>query len=491
MLHILVLLALLAVVSHAQLHPRPRQVTAAAAALSPSVSPAPSASGIATASASQPIVSGSVPNGTLAPNASVVPPPTFPITLLSTNPTAIPLPSIVPNASTQATVPLDTTYAAGAIPTGVPGAPPLPDISTLNPANYPPLDRPPPTDTAFVQQAIAQVNASGFSIPSIPVNQLGGCPANPAAVADPNRCWWTCSQCTRSTDIITCPDKMTWGSTFDDGPSPYTPNLVQYLDQQNIKTTFFVVGSRVISRPDYLRSQYMGGHHIAAHTWSHTALTTQTNEEIIAEFAWSKKVIKDVLGVTPIYIRPPYGDIDDRVRAIAAAMQLTIIIWTSGNASNHINYDTNDFNIDAGTVSASGVINNFTNILNNASTLQTGFIVLEHDLFQQSVDLAVGYTIPQAIAMKLTLKPVINCLNKPLSDAYLETNDNGTNPLPTAVGTSIIAGAASTLSPGAPGSTSASSRGNGAVQVRGGAGAGVVAAAQVFALGVIGAVAAL
>jgi peptidoglycan/xylan/chitin deacetylase (PgdA/CDA1 family) len=54
----------------------------------------------------------------------------------------------------------------------------------------------------------------------------------------------------------------------------------------------------------------MGQHQIAVHTWSHTSLTTQTNEEIIAELGWSKKVIKDVLGVTPNTMRPPYGDIE-------------------------------------------------------------------------------------------------------------------------------------------------------------------------------------
>jgi hypothetical protein len=67
---------------------------------------------------------------------------------------------------------------------------------------------------------------------------------------------------------------------------------------------------RVISFPAMLQSQYMGQHQISVHTWSHTALTTQTNEEIIAELGWSKQVIKDTLGVTPNTMRPPYGDIE-------------------------------------------------------------------------------------------------------------------------------------------------------------------------------------
>ena len=42
----------------------------------------------------------------------------------------------------------------------------------------------------------------------------------------------------------------------------------------------------------------------------HPYLTTLTNEQIIAELGWTKKVIYDVLGVTPLYMRPPYGDIE-------------------------------------------------------------------------------------------------------------------------------------------------------------------------------------
>ena len=75
--------------------------------------------------------------------------------------------------------------------------------------------------------------------------------------------------------------------------------------------------------------------------------------------------------------------------------------------------------------------------MGNATTLDTGFIVLEHDLFAQTVDLATGYILPAALASNpaLNITPVISCLNKPMADAYLETNDNATNPLPTASST--------------------------------------------------------
>jgi hypothetical protein len=61
--------------------------------------------------------------------------------------------------------------------------------------------------------------------------------------------------------------------------------------------------------------------------------------------------------------------------------------------------------------------------------LSTGFIVLEHDLFEQTVDLATGYILPDALAHQPAFKiePVITCLGKPLADAYIETNDNSSN----------------------------------------------------------------
>lgn len=83
----------------------------------------------------------------------------------------------------------------------------------------------------------------------------------------------------------------------------------------------------------------MDQHQIAVHTWSHPSMTTVSTEGVIAELGWSKKVIKDVLGVTPVYWRPPYGDIDDRVRAIGLAMGLTPIMWT--RISPEATFDTN------------------------------------------------------------------------------------------------------------------------------------------------------
>ncbi|KAH7101373.1 glycoside hydrolase/deacetylase [Auriculariales sp. MPI-PUGE-AT-0066] len=335
----------------------------------------------------------------------------------------MPLESIVPasQVSSQPSVPLPST-AAGAKPSGLPNAPAIPSLSSWNPSKYPTSDKPPPTNSPEVVEWIDQVRNSGVVIPNIAPFAAGdgmcAIPANAGRVGNATECWWTCGHCERKTDIVNCKQRMTWGSSFDDGPAPDTPRLLQYLEREKLKTTFFVVGSRVKDRPNMVQTAYALGHTVGVHTWSHTSLTTQTTEAIIAELGWSKQIVKDATGVTPYYFRPPYGDIDDRVRAIAYAMDLVPVIWTVAGGQS---YDTFDWEVPGGMKTAVDSVNQFLTILSHASALPTGFIVLEHDLWWEQVELAVGYFLPSARAEKFTVTSINACNNQPLAGMYVET----------------------------------------------------------------------
>jgi len=184
----------------------------------------------------------------------------------------------------------------------------------------------------------------------------------------------------------------------------------------------------VIERPAVLVEEYMQGHEISVHTWSHPHLTSLTNEQIVAELGWTRKAIKAVLGVTPTTMRPPYGDIDDRVRAIALAMGLVPILWTRTPQTGP--FDTNDWRVAGGIVNGADSFATFNSILGNASKLDTGFIVLQHDLYEITVDLAVGYTLNAALTYSppLTLKPIGVCSKLPASNLYAESNTNKSFP---------------------------------------------------------------
>lgn len=39
--------------------------------------------------------------------------------------------------------------------------------------------------------------------------------------------------------------------------------------------------------------------------------------QILGELGWTIQIIYDLTGLVPLYYRPPYGDVDNRVRALA------------------------------------------------------------------------------------------------------------------------------------------------------------------------------
>ena len=57
--------------------------------------------------------------------------------------------------------------------------------------------------------------------------------------------------------------------TFDDGPSLNTPEILDILERENIKATFFVLGSQVENMPETTKKIYEKGHFIASHGYSH------------------------------------------------------------------------------------------------------------------------------------------------------------------------------------------------------------------------------
>lgn len=328
----------------------------------------------------------------------------------------------------QTTLAPTKTFSAGATPP-ISGAPLLPTPFVFHPADWPPQDQIAPTNSEEVTEWMQELD--GFNIPDISPTADGTCVGDPVAASNASsRGWWTCGGYTRVTDIVACPDKLTWGVSFDDGPGFYTQQLLDFLTSQNITSTFFVIGSRVIERPQVLIEEYMAGHEIAVHTWSHRPLTMLTTEQVVAELGWTRKAIKAVLGVTPTLMRPPYGDIDDRVRAISLAMGMVPVIWT--RTPSGATFDTNDWKVPGGVVTGPQSFATFQAILTNATTLDTGFIVLEHDLYPQTVDLAIGYTLPAAMNFNphLTMDSIGHCSHIPATNLYRETNKNTSFPYP-------------------------------------------------------------
>lgn len=86
--------------------------------------------------------------------------------------------------------------------------------------------------------------------------------------------------------------------TFDDGPSKtVTPLILDLLKQENIKATFFLLGSRAELNPDIVKREYDEGHYIANHGYSHNYTKIyQTPQSVVDEFNATEVAIKNALG---------------------------------------------------------------------------------------------------------------------------------------------------------------------------------------------------
>lgn len=152
--------------------------------------------------------------------------------------------------------------------------------------------------------------------------------------------------------------------TFDDGPSAYTPKLLDFLAEKDIKVTFFLVCSRLNSYKSTVIREVNEGHEIAYHSYDHSNQKGLSSARIVSDYEKSAKLLKDLTGAEFTLWRTPGGNYDQRV---LNCVPLPHILWS---------VDTRDWE----TRNADKV---YRAIINNA---RDGSIILLHDLHSTTVD---------------------------------------------------------------------------------------------------------
>lgn len=152
--------------------------------------------------------------------------------------------------------------------------------------------------------------------------------------------------------------------TFDDGPSPYTAQLLDYLKEHGIKVTFFLVGNRLSSYPETLKRQVAEGHEIGYHSYAHVEQTTLSSAQITSDFEKSEAILKEITGAEFTLWRTPGGGYSDRV---LKCVDVPHIMWS---------VDSYDWKVR-------NTYKVYANIMNQA---HDGGIVLIHDLYSFSVN---------------------------------------------------------------------------------------------------------
>lgn len=85
--------------------------------------------------------------------------------------------------------------------------------------------------------------------------------------------------------------------TFDDGPSSQvTPKILETLKQEDIKATFFVLGTMVKSNPELVKRERQEGHYIANHGYSHVYKKVYADEKKpLEEYQKTNELIRQAL----------------------------------------------------------------------------------------------------------------------------------------------------------------------------------------------------
>jgi len=113
---------------------------------------------------------------------------------------------------------------------------------------------------------------------------------------------------------------------FDDGPHPLvTPALLRILAEQDVKASFFLVGTQAEQYPELVRRIAQEGHDIGNHTYEHLNLDGLLAPEVQRQMLGGKALLEAILGRPVTYFRAPGENFGPRAQLVASQASLTVI----------------------------------------------------------------------------------------------------------------------------------------------------------------------
>lgn len=172
------------------------------------------------------------------------------------------------------------------------------------------------------------------------------------------------------------PTKKHIAFTFDDGPLNVNHDKIRELfNEYNQSASFAVVGKVVKNNSKRLIKTYLDGHEIINHSYSHPNLVKKNMNEIILEVLRTDDEIFKNIGIDVVYLRPPYGSYDSRVKNFVG--KKNIALWSIDSL------DWKTRNVDK--------------IVEEVMPkIKDGSVVLFHDLYEETYE-AVKIMLPQLI----------------------------------------------------------------------------------------------
>jgi peptidoglycan-N-acetylglucosamine deacetylase len=111
-----------------------------------------------------------------------------------------------------------------------------------------------------------------------------------------------------------------WGNKF-------TPSILDTLQRNNLKVTFFIMGPWAQKYPEVARRMASDGHEIASHGYRHENYGDMSADWVREDIQKAHALIKDVTGVDAVLIRPPNGHYSQRSLKVTDELGYKTIIW--------------------------------------------------------------------------------------------------------------------------------------------------------------------
>jgi peptidoglycan/xylan/chitin deacetylase (PgdA/CDA1 family)/uncharacterized membrane protein YbhN (UPF0104 family) len=126
------------------------------------------------------------------------------------------------------------------------------------------------------------------------------------------------------------PDRPEVALTFDDGPGPDTPAVLDALDAAGVRATFFMLGRAAEAHPELVREVARRGHLVGLHGHSHRKLHLASPRTVTEELGRGEEAIR-AAGVTPApFFRAPHGFKGFALGRELRRRGLTLVGWTRG-----------------------------------------------------------------------------------------------------------------------------------------------------------------
>ncbi|KAK9763009.1 hypothetical protein K7432_010710 [Basidiobolus ranarum] len=206
--------------------------------------------------------------------------------------------------------------------------------------------------------------------------------------------------------IIRCRRPGHIALTFDDGPGPYTSQLLETLSSKGVPVTFFVIGEQLEEKKyaQVLKRAFDEGHEIASHTYSHPNLSELSKSETSKELTKCAGLIEGIIGKNPSYLRCPYGNCDSDTKEHLGSKGYKLIQW---------NLDTNDWKYAEKDRKPQN-LENIQKVLEVSNPETSSYIILMHDIHEGTVN-QISAVIDYIRKSGYTLTTVSDCIgdNKP------------------------------------------------------------------------------